>query len=90
MQSWLATALVALVVTGRLLFSVYSTWRHAQKSRRMGCGEVPLYPTKDPFGISTLSEALKAARERLPQLAERRIALLSREHDRYVSTFRVH
>ncbi|OQD89061.1 hypothetical protein PENANT_c003G07195 [Penicillium antarcticum] len=56
----------------------------------MGCGKAPVYPSQDPFGISTLLETLEAARDKmLPQLAERRIAFLSRQHDRYVSTFRM-
>ncbi|KAJ5121706.1 Cytochrome P450 E-class CYP52 [Penicillium atrosanguineum] len=90
MQSWLVPALVSLAIAGRLLLSVYSTWRHAQKSHRLGCGEVPLYSSQDPFGLSTLFETLEAAREKLlPHLAERRMALLSLQHDRYVSTFRL-
>lgn len=90
MNYWLIPGLVAVVFAGRLLLSVYSTWRHSQKARSLGCGESPLYPCKDPFGISTLLETLGAAREKLlPQLAERRVAFLSRQHDRYVSTFRM-
>ncbi|KAJ5177047.1 uncharacterized protein N7482_002924 [Penicillium canariense] len=90
MQSWLFPALVALAIAGRLLLSIYSTWHHAQKASRIGCGEVPLYSSQDPFGISTLLETLDAAREKLlPQLAERRMTFLSRKHDRYVSTFRM-
>ncbi|KAJ5505890.1 Cytochrome P450 E-class CYP52 [Penicillium expansum] len=91
MQSWFIPALVALAISGRLLLSVVLTWRHAQRARRIGCGEPPLYPSKDPFGISTLLEILDAAREKLlPQLAERRVNFLSRQHDRYVSTFRMY
>lgn len=90
MQGWLVPALVVLTVAGRLLLSFYSTWHHAQKARRIGCGEPPVYPGQDPFGISILFETLKAAREKLlPQLAERRMAFLSRQHDRYVYTFRM-
>lgn len=90
MQIWLVPAIVALSIAGSLLLSVYSTWRHTQKARRIGCGEAPLYPGQDPFGISTLLETLEAAREKLlPQLAEKRVAFLSRRHDRYVSTFRI-
>ncbi|KAJ5952413.1 Cytochrome P450 E-class CYP52 [Penicillium vulpinum] len=90
MQSWLVPALVALAVAGRLLLSVYSNWRHAQRARMLGCGECPLYPSQDPFGISTLRETLGAAREKLlPILAEKRVAFLSHQHERYVSTFRV-
>lgn len=90
MQRWLVPATVALIVTGCLLLSVYFTWYHAQKGRRVGCEEAPLYPCQDPFGISTLLETLSAAREKmLPPLAEKRIAFLSRQHGRYVSTFRM-
>ncbi|KAJ5364578.1 Cytochrome P450 E-class CYP52 [Penicillium cataractarum] len=90
MQSWLVPAILVLAVAGPLLLSVYSTWRHAQRARRIGCREAPLYPSQDPFGISTLLENLEAARQKLlPQLAERRMAFLSRQHDRYVSTFRI-
>ncbi|KAJ5251197.1 hypothetical protein N7489_001607 [Penicillium chrysogenum] len=90
MESYLVPTLVVLAIIGCLIPSVYSTWRHAQKARKIGCGEPPLYPSQHPFGISTLLETLDAAREkRLPQLAERRIAFLSRRHNRYVSTFRM-
>ncbi|KAJ5357988.1 Cytochrome P450 E-class CYP52 [Penicillium brevicompactum] len=89
-KCWIVPGLVAVVLAGRLLLSVYSTWRHSQKARSLGCEESPLYPCQDPFGISTLLETLDAAREKLlPQLAERRVAFLSRQHDRYVSTFRM-
>ncbi|KAJ6003720.1 Cytochrome P450 E-class CYP52 [Penicillium canescens] len=90
MQSWLVPALVALAIAGRLLFFVYSTWRHAQKARRLDCKAVPLYPSKDPFGISTLLKTREAARKkRLPALAEDRIDSLSSQLGRYVSTFRM-
>ncbi|GAB1203803.1 hypothetical protein APSETT445_002443 [Aspergillus pseudonomiae] len=50
----------------------------------------PLYPTRDPFGISTLLEALQADRDKLlPELSQKRVDLLSSLHNRYVSTFRV-
>ncbi|CRL23698.1 Cytochrome P450 [Penicillium camemberti] len=89
-QIWLIPALAVLAVACHLLLSFYSTWHHVQKARRIGCGEPPVYPGRDPFGISILLETLKAAREKmLPQLAERRMAFLSRQHDRYVSTFRM-
>ena len=90
MKCWIVPGLVGVILAGRLLFFVYSTWRHSQKARSLGCEESPLYPCQDPFGISTLLETLDAAREKLlPQLAERRVAFLSRQHDRYVSTFRM-
>lgn len=89
-QNWCIAAIVALTIAGSLLHSVYFTWRHTQKSRKLGCEAAPLYPSQDPFGVSTLLETLDAAREKLlPQLAERRVAFLSRRHDRYVSTFRI-
>ncbi|KAJ5890297.1 Cytochrome P450 E-class CYP52 [Penicillium tannophilum] len=89
-QNWCVAAIVALTIAGSLLHSVYFTWRHTQKSRKLGCEEAPLYPSQDPFGVSTLLETLDAAQEKLlPQLAERRVAFLSRRHDRYVSTFRI-
>ncbi|KAJ5766311.1 uncharacterized protein N7511_003927 [Penicillium nucicola] len=82
--------LAALLIAGYMLFSFLCTWRYAQKARRMGCGKAPLYPSMDPFGISTLLETLEAAKEKLlPELAQKRIAFLSRQHDRYVSTFRM-
>lgn len=90
MKCWLVPGIVAIAFAGRLLLSVYFTWRHSQKARSLGCEESPLYPCKDPLGISTLLETLDAAKEKLlPQLAERRVAFLSRQHDRYVSTFRM-
>ncbi|QQK45792.1 Cytochrome P450, E-class, CYP52 [Penicillium digitatum] len=90
MQSWLIPVLVALAIASRLLLSVSTSWRHAQKARGIGCGEPPLYPSKDPFGISILLEILDAARNKLlPQLADRRVASLSQQHGRYASTFRL-
>ncbi|KAE8154168.1 cytochrome P450 [Aspergillus avenaceus] len=91
LQPYFVPAVVALAVALRLVFSVCSTWIHARKARQMGCKEAPLYPGRDPFGISTLMEAVHADRAKtLPQLAEKRISLLSEEHNRYISTFRVH
>ncbi|CAI7646995.1 unnamed protein product [Penicillium glandicola] len=89
-QIWFIPALVVFAIAGRLLLSIYFTWHYARKARRIGCGQPPLYPSQDPFGISTLLETLAAAKEKLlPQLAERRVAFLSRRHNRYVSTFRM-
>jgi hypothetical protein len=90
MQSWFIPALAAFTVVGRLFLFVYSTWYHAQKARSLGCEAAPFYASQDAFGISTLLETLNAAKKKLlPPLAERRIAFLSRQHDRYVSTFRM-
>lgn len=90
MRTWFVPALVALAVAGRLLLFVYSTWRHARKARSLGCEEAAFYTSHDAFGISTLFETLGAAKDKLlPPLAEKCIAFLSRQYDRYVSTFRL-
>ncbi|KAF9885591.1 hypothetical protein FE257_012797 [Aspergillus nanangensis] len=90
MQNWSISALLAVIIAVRLLLSIVLYIQHVRKSRGMGCKKAPLYPGRDPFGISTLLEALNADREKLlPELAERRIDLLSQKRNRYVSTFRV-
>ncbi|KAF7590701.1 hypothetical protein BBP40_002537 [Aspergillus hancockii] len=89
MKVWIIAILTA-TIGARLLLSIGSIWRHACKARRLGCQKAPLYPAKDPFGISNLLDTVNADTEKLlPELAERRIDRLSRQHGRYVSTFRV-
>lgn len=87
-QSWLIPIFVAFAVAGRLILFVFSSRRHARKARSLGCEKVPFYAGQDPFGIYTLLETLDAAKNKLlPPLAEGRIAFLSHQYGRYVSTF---
>ncbi|KAE8387432.1 cytochrome P450 [Aspergillus alliaceus] len=89
METWVIPAL-ALGIVVRLLSSLYLICRHAHKARSLDCQEAPLYSGGDPFGISTLFEALHADRDKvLPELAQKRFDLLSTQHSRLVSTFRV-
>ncbi|RAQ55487.1 cytochrome P450 [Aspergillus flavus] len=90
METWFTPALVAAIVAARLLFSLYSAWRHAQRARSLNCQEAPLYPSRDPFGFATLLETLQADRDKLlPKLSQKRVDLISSQQNRYVSTFRV-
>lgn len=90
METWFTPALVAAIVAARLLFSLYSAWRHAQRARSLNCQEAPLYPSRDPFGVATLLETLRADRDKfLPKLSQKRVDLISSQQNRYVSTFRV-
>ena len=90
MGSCLVSTFVVLAIVGYLLSFVYSIWRHSQKAGKIGCGETPLYPSKYPFGISTLFKTIDATREKgPPQLAEWQIDFLSRRHNRHVPTFRM-
>ncbi|KAG2419987.1 hypothetical protein HFD88_004784 [Aspergillus terreus] len=90
MHTLFVPALVLAGIAVRLVISFALSWRKARNARRLGCEEAPLYPSKDPFGFSNLLETLRADRAKvLPELAERRIDLLSQTHGRYISTFRV-
>lgn len=90
MHTLFVPALVLAGIAVRLVISFALSWREARNARRLGCEEAPLYPSKDLFGFSNLLETLRADRAKvLPELAERRIDLLSQRHGRYISTFRV-
>ncbi|KAE8382736.1 cytochrome P450 [Aspergillus bertholletiae] len=90
METWLIPGLLAAIISVRLLCSFYAAWRHAHKAGGLNCQKAPLYPTRDPFGLFTLFEALRADREKvLPELSQKRVDLMSKRHNRYVSTFRV-
>ncbi|KAJ5105508.1 Cytochrome P450 [Penicillium alfredii] len=67
-----------------------TSWIHARKARELGCGSLPLFPCKDPFGVDNLKETLAAVGEkRLPELGERRLRVISDQENRYVTTYRI-
>lgn len=84
----LSAAAAALVL--RLLYSLVESIRHASKARQLGCGSVPLYPSKDPLGISNLFESLEADKvKQIPKMTERRFQEVCDRENRDVLTFRI-
>ncbi|KAL5356107.1 cytochrome P450 [Aspergillus floccosus] len=73
MHTWFIPALVLAGIGVRLVIYFVLSWQKALKARRLGCEEAPLYPSKDPFGVSNLLDTL----------------LYCRSHGRYISTFRI-
>lgn len=82
----LGFAAAALVL--HIIRMIVNSWQHSRNARRLGCGSVPMHPSKGPFGLYNLKQSLVAARENLvPELAENRVAVVSEQEDRYVTTF---
>ncbi|KAJ5804879.1 Cytochrome P450 E-class CYP52 [Penicillium riverlandense] len=80
--SFAAAALALHVI--RLLFL---SWQRSRHAKSLGCGAAPMYPFKDPLGISNLMQSLAADREHaIPELATKRIEVISNLQGRYVST----
>lgn len=80
--SFAAAALALHVI--RLLFI---SWQRSRMAKSLGCGAVPNLPLKDPLGISNLRQSLAADREHaLPELAAKRMEVMSNLKNRYVST----
>lgn len=78
----------AAAVVLQILRLVLASWQHARKARSLGCGSLPLFPSKDPLGIDNLKQSLAADKEKLlPQLSERRVQIMSDRENRYVTTF---
>ncbi|GAB1200008.1 hypothetical protein APSETT444_009368 [Aspergillus pseudonomiae] len=78
----------ALAVVLRLLWSIVTSFRHAQNARKWHCGAIPTYPG-DILGINTLKEVLRAYKEKLiPMLSARRVETMTAREGRYVTTFR--
>lgn len=81
----LAVAALMLRVLSSLVRSLYN----AYKARQLGCGSIPLYPGKDPWGISNLLDSMEADKvKRIPQLTERRLRQVCENEGRPVTTFR--
>ncbi|KAJ5595425.1 uncharacterized protein N7459_001633 [Penicillium hispanicum] len=72
--------LVAVAVVLAIIRRLVTSWRHARKARTLGCGDLPLYPYKDPIGISTLRQTLY----------EQRLRTLEELQGRYVTTFMIY
>lgn len=78
----------AAVVALQIIRLVLASWQHARKARALGCGSLPLFPSKDPLGIDNLKQSLAADKEKvLPRLSERRVQIMSDQENRYVTTF---
>ncbi|KAJ5373277.1 Cytochrome P450 E-class CYP52 [Penicillium concentricum] len=79
-------AAAALVL--QVIRMAFNSWQHSRNAKRLGCGSVPMYPGKDPFGIDNLKQSLVADKANLiPELAEKRVKVISEQENRYVSTF---
>lgn len=90
MSASLLLSVAAAAVVLRLLYSLVSSFNHAYKARQLGCGSVPLYPSKDPLGISNLFETIEADKAKLvPKMTERRFQDMSARENRDVLTFRI-
>lgn len=67
-----------------------NSWQHSRNAQKLGCGNVPSYPCKDPLGIDTLKQGLAADKAKLiPELAEKRTKVISEQENRYVTTFSI-
>lgn len=90
MSTSLLLSVTAAALVLRLLYSLVQSIRHASKARQLGCGSVPLYPSKDPMGISNLFESLEADKVKLiPKMTERRFQDMCGRENRDVLTFRI-
>lgn len=65
-----------------------ASWHHSRKAKSLGCGNLPIFPGKDPLGINNLKQTLAADKEGLvPQLTEKRVEIISEQENRYVTTY---
>ncbi|KAJ5171507.1 Cytochrome P450 E-class CYP52 [Penicillium coprophilum] len=82
----LGFAAAALVL--QIIRIAFNSWQHSRNAKRLGCGRVPMYPSKDPFGIDNLKQSLVADKAKLvPELAVKRVDVISGQENRYVTTF---
>jgi hypothetical protein len=80
----------AAAIVLQVIRMVVNSWQHSRNAKSLGCGSVPLYPCKDPFGIDNLKQSLAADKENVvPELAEKRIEVISAQENRYVTTFSI-
>lgn len=78
----------AAAVVLQIIRLVLASWQHSRKARSLGCGSLPLYPSKDPLGIDNLKQSIAANNKNvLPQLTEKRVQIISDQENRYVETF---
>ncbi|KAJ5787144.1 Cytochrome P450 E-class CYP52 [Penicillium paradoxum] len=78
----------AAAIVLQVIRMTINSWQHSRNATKLGCGGVPAYPCKDPFGIDTLKQGLAADKVKLiPELAERRNRVISEQENRYVTTF---
>ncbi|KAJ5654749.1 hypothetical protein N7490_001752 [Penicillium lividum] len=74
----------------QIIRMVINSWQIARNAKRLGCGNLPRYPCKDPIGINTLKQSLVAVKEEtLPELAEKRFEVMAKQESRYVTTFMI-
>ncbi|KAJ5569832.1 uncharacterized protein N7459_009262 [Penicillium hispanicum] len=72
----------------QIIRMVLGSWQASRQAHKLGCQNVPMYPCKDPFGIDSVKQSLAADRAKLiPELAERRVRIVSEQENRYVTTF---
>ncbi|CAG8301096.1 unnamed protein product [Penicillium salamii] len=80
----------AAAIVLQVIRMIVNSWQQSRHAKSLGCGSVPLYPCKDPFGINNLKQSLAADKENLvPELAEKRINVISEQENRYVTTFSI-
>lgn len=80
----------AAAVVLQVIRMVFNSWQHSRNAKSLGCGSVPMYPSKDPFGIDNLKQSLVADKAKVvPELAEERVKIISEQEKRYVTTFSI-
>jgi hypothetical protein len=80
----------AAAVMLQVIRMIFNSWQHSRNAKKLGCGSVPMYPCKDPFGIDNLKQSLAADKAKLvPELAEERVKVISNQENRYVTTFSI-
>lgn len=80
----------AAAIVLQVIRMIVNSWQHSRNAKRLGCGSVPHYPCKDPIGINNLKQSLAADKENLvPELAEKRVDIISEQENRYVTTFSI-
>ncbi|KAJ5502300.1 Cytochrome P450 E-class CYP52 [Penicillium fimorum] len=81
----LGFAAAALVL--QVIRVAFNSWQHSRNAKRLGCGSLPMYPGKDPFGIDNLRQSLLADKAKLiPELAEKRFKVIGDQEKRIVTT----
>lgn len=87
----LTTLLIGLLFVTFVIQRVTESLRHRKNAREMGCKPAPLAPMKDPLGILSLLEMIKADKEkRVPALTEERVNKMRADNNgNYVTTVRL-
>lgn len=89
MSASLLLTLAAAALVLRLFSSLVRYLYQAQKARQLGCGSIPAFPSKDPWGISNLFDTIEADKRKvIPQLTEERLHRVCENEGRLVATSR--